>query len=125
MWLLCHDESGGAAIDVATVHTSKETKLRSLIIELLPVAADLSGADIGTVEDVMQYLERYSMSMPHAIPNLDLAIEEISSRNGIFLCYSEKELMEHQALLMRVVGFDSVDLLHQKLNCAVPRKYTT
>mmetsp|Transcript_362 Transcript_362/g.592 ORF Transcript_362/g.592 Transcript_362/m.592 type:complete len:120 (+) Transcript_362:756-1115(+) len=41
--------------------------------------------DLGTTKEILQYMTNYSRSMPNAIPNKELAMEELSQRNYIFL----------------------------------------
>ena len=117
MWLLCHDNHClHDGINVIQVHETKHTQLYELVEkELYPASLELlqryhpnqiSGLKdakqiMGSVDDVMSYLESYSYSMPGAIPNKVLAIEEIDQRNGILLSTSIDQPL-HNALIERI-----------------------
>ena len=58
-----------------------------------------------TITDVMQYMERYSFSIPNAIPSKVLAMQEIESRNKVFTdcCHSlQQQQPIHYRLLQQV-----------------------
>lgn len=101
LWLLCHEDEN--PIDVTTVHDTKSPKLRELVQELLPTANLLAEGDVGTEEEIMEYLESYSRSMPEAVPNKKLAIEEISGRNALFLQAGTDQPL-HEELVKRIAG---------------------
>jgi len=130
MWLLCHDTTTKSSssssssslssspspspIDVTQVHQLKQHELFQLVQhELYPAALalleryhNISHADaisvMGTVGEVMKYLESYSFSMPGACPNKKLAIDEIGQRNSILLSTSIAQ-PRHKALIERVI----------------------
>jgi hypothetical protein len=93
LWLLCHDTEEMDPIDVIRVHETKEDLFRKLVEELLPVAIslfqfyhpDCHTKQMGSVESIYKYLHSYSYSMPGAIPNKQLAIEEMGQRNALLL----------------------------------------
>ena len=72
---------------------------------------------IGNVEEVALYMQNYSHSMPNAIPNKNLAIDEFAQRNGLLLGASgninsngqsfitEGDQPLHINLIKRVVGY--------------------
>ncbi len=119
MWLLCHDNNvDNVSINVTQVHETKFEQLHELVRhELYPASLELlqryhhdndeiTSLDdaieiMGSVEDVMSYLKSYSYSMPGAIPNKVLAIDEIDQRNGILLSTSIDQPL-HRALIERV-----------------------
>jgi hypothetical protein len=120
LWLLCHDQknrtiqTNNDPLDVIQVHELKQEELYKLVrMELYPAALELleqyhgivgSNAThvMGTVDDVMAYLKSYSYSMPGAIPNKNLAIDEIEQRNGILLNTSISQPL-HRALVSTAV----------------------
>lgn len=128
MWLLCHDVEDGnlsdcngcgnntASLTVTQVHETKQELLRALVVEAIPIINILSktthlenkssGEDsIGVdVNDIMEYLESYSRSMPNVTPSKDLAIAEFQGRNGVLLAYAGNQTL-HSQLVHRVVGY--------------------
>lgn len=103
-------------INVTQVHETKQKQLYELVEkELYPASLELlqryhpneiaglkdAKQIMGSVDDVMSYLESYSYSMPGAIPNKVLAIDEIEQRNGILLSTSIDQPL-HKALIERV-----------------------
>jgi hypothetical protein len=122
MWLLCHGVEDGNLSDcsrlsltVTQVHETKQELLRALVVEAIPIIQILSrthlknestGADgIGfDVNDIMEYLESYSRSMPNVTPSKDLAIAEFKGRNGVLLAYAGNQTL-HSQLVHRVVGY--------------------
>jgi hypothetical protein len=122
-------------INVSQVHQLKQNELNELVEkELYPAAVELleryhgrstqlrnastTSADtyanndtdtsldkMGTLEEVMNYLKSYSLSMPNAITNKALAIDEIDQRNGILLSTKLVQIQQplHKALIERVV----------------------
>ncbi len=127
MWLLCHDTtitspiSAEAAvspsqspIDVTQVHQLKQDELFELVRdELYPAALALleqyhnipctdAVKVMGTLKEVMSYMESYSFSMPGACPNKKLAIDEIRQRNCILLSITSIPQPKHKALIGRV-----------------------
>lgn len=128
MWLLCHDhddvdhndvndfkKENNAGLTVVQVHELKHDVLRALVVESKPILEALlqnttrnqmhSSKDSmeWDVNNIMNYLESYSRSMPNAIPRKDLAIREFQGRNGILLKFRNQPL--HEALVQRVVGY--------------------
>ena len=119
MWLLCHDHedcghsNDASPIDVIQVHKTKQSVLYELIVnELYPAALtlleqyhnisdDKAKLYLGSTDEVMTYLESYSLSMPGAIPNKKLAIDEILQRNCILLSTSISQPL-HETLIERV-----------------------
>jgi hypothetical protein len=106
---------GGNPISVKEVHQFKSNQLRSLVDEILPSLCTLaleswtgnniytSVSDdkeyphecekdddrppvIGSVQNILDYLLQYSMSMSNGdvIPSLELALNEIQERNGFY-----------------------------------------
>mmetsp|Transcript_8372 Transcript_8372/g.10591 ORF Transcript_8372/g.10591 Transcript_8372/m.10591 type:complete len:207 (+) Transcript_8372:396-1016(+) len=125
MWLLCHDPYSSSVtsdactstpMDVSNVHKFKNKELCKLVEEeLYPAAVTLleeyhnkSNANarqiMGTVNDVLKYMESYSLSMPGACPNKQLAIDEIEQRNGVLLSVSSVPQPLHRALIKRVMN---------------------
>lgn len=117
MWLLCHDVECKQGFDdeygienvrltVTEVHDTKQELLRALVLEAIPVMKRLKSGgqnDVGyDVNNIMEYLESYSKSMPNVIPSKDLAIAEFQGRNGILLAYGNQPL--HSELVHRVIG---------------------
>lgn len=133
MWLLCHDSnhnnimmsSSSSPIDVTQVHKMKQHELYTLVKnELYPAALTLferyynisymkAIEYMGTLEEVMKYLESYSVSMPGAIPNKELAIDEIRQRNCILLSSSVEQPL-HEDLVCRVTKIDKATLCSKK-----------
>jgi glycine/D-amino acid oxidase-like deaminating enzyme len=54
-----------------------------------------------SMDEMIQYMEQYSFSIPNAIPNIDLAIKEIHCRNQV-LATNSKEQPIHYQLLQQV-----------------------
>lgn len=116
LWLLCHN--GPEPINVATVHDAKSPMLRKLVQEMLPAAASIAAGErgrkpgnneLGSTDEVMEYLESYSRSLPTAIVNLPLSIKEITARNGVFLSISDEFPQPlHEALIRQVAGDGSL-----------------
>ena len=124
MWLLCHDSKIGNAdefqpLTVKQVHEQRGEALNDILEELLPVANLLlqkyyphskeysdKHLNVGSMEEVSKYMQDYSFSMPTAIPNKILAIDEFAQRNGNLLAMKKfiKQPI-HEARIMNVVGF--------------------
>lgn len=124
MWLLCHDSKIGNAdefqpLTVKQVHMQRGEELNDILEELLPVANLLlqkyyphskeysdNHLNVGSMEEVSKYMQDYSFSMPTAIPNKILAIDEFAQRNGNLLAMKKfiKQPI-HEARIMNVVGF--------------------
>jgi len=111
LWLFSNSHDPPISVDI--VHETKQSQLSDLVEELLPAArilaqADMAvradRADIGTLKEVLEYLESYSNSMPGAKPNKDLAISEIKERNGQFLSVSSVKQPIHEGWIKRVTG---------------------
>ncbi|KAL7457061.1 hypothetical protein ACHAWC_008531 [Mediolabrus comicus] len=97
-WLLCHD--GKEPITVKVVWERKLEQIHELVKEMMPALKSLaneswmnndtdmpSKKEFSTVEEFVDYLYRYSYSMKDGkvTPSLDLALDEISERNGVLL----------------------------------------
>lgn len=61
---------------------------------------------IGSVDDVIEYMTAYSMSIPTAIPSKKMAIDEFAQRNG-YLLSMERFVKQplHKRMIRRVVGY--------------------
>lgn len=96
-WLLCHD--GKEPVTVKVVWERKRKQIRELVEEMMPALESLANEswanndtempkkEFSSVEEVVDYLYRYSYSMKDGqiTPSLDLALDEISERNGVLL----------------------------------------
>lgn len=113
MWLLCHDGAGDSPLTVEDVHKFKSDEVKALVEEILPAASLLAGTEgqgMGSVDEVMGFLESYSFSMPTAVPARSLAIGEIEGRNGVFLSLREVAPQPlHKAYIVRVAGPEVLD----------------
>lgn len=126
LWLL----TSNPELDCATVkdaHDKQSKLIQNLVQELLPAARELvkvwsvayvssnnyistsvvdNGIErvFGSIDDVVEYLEAYSYSMPGAAPSLGLALKEVNDRNGRFLAFSDDQNPQplHEHLLARV-----------------------
>jgi len=104
-WLLCHDSN--EPMTVKEVWEKKSEQIHALVAEMLPELERLAAEawnltessnastkikSIGTVQEVVDYLHTYSMSMKHGqiTPSLDLALNEIQERNGVLLSLTVK-----------------------------------
>ena len=108
MWLLCHGNNAGRgeSIPVKDVHELMSDNLKRLVEEMMPTLEAISSEfwshggnhsgdwetkptmqSIGTVQDILDYLEQYSMSLSegNVIPSKELAMREIRERNGVLL----------------------------------------
>jgi glycine/D-amino acid oxidase-like deaminating enzyme len=146
LWLLCHSDRGGP-MPVKDVHRSKSDQLRRLVEEFLPSLDalaleswarddgksihdveysrenrhndDIGATSIGTVQDVLDYLRTYSMSISNGsvIPSRDLALHEINERNGLLLSLMMANASEnggqkngeHINLIRQVAGEEILD----------------
>lgn len=111
MWLLTSENDlDGSAMTVELVHTKRLSELKELVKELLPAVKILAGVEgnaddsIGTVDEVLEYLKSYSMSMPGAKPNKALALAEINERNGQLLSVTSVKQPLHESWIERVSG---------------------
>jgi len=126
LWLFTSDPSGDPTkcITVKEAHHLYSKEIRDLVVELLPAARrlmnegseqnenhdyDLMHGHLGSVSNIIAYLEAYSYSMPNATPSLELALKEVSNRNARFLRMIEETNMNpddnqalHQKLLQRL-----------------------
>jgi glycine/D-amino acid oxidase-like deaminating enzyme len=102
-WLLCHD--GNEPLTVKEVWERKSKQIYELVEEMIPALERLASehwannnavdhqsntetkSTLGTIQEVVDYLYSYSMSMKggHIIPCLELALNEIQERNGVLL----------------------------------------
>ena len=112
-------------ITCSNVHKMKKEQIQKLLRELVPAANELlevyhpesskegtgtvvAGArtGIGSIAEVEKHLQDYSFSMPSAIPNKQLAIEEFEQRNGYLLSVEGSAPQPiHRELVERVVGY--------------------
>mmetsp|Transcript_15752 Transcript_15752/g.23382 ORF Transcript_15752/g.23382 Transcript_15752/m.23382 type:complete len:841 (+) Transcript_15752:96-2618(+) len=103
-WLLCHD-SNDEPMTVKEVWESKSKQIHELVEEMLPALERLASEpwtkhddtelpktltnikSIGTVQEVVDYLYAYSMSMKDGkiTPSLRLGLNEIQERNEVLL----------------------------------------
>jgi glycine/D-amino acid oxidase-like deaminating enzyme len=126
MWLLCHDVGfNDKPLSVKDVHTLHSDKLQKLVEELMPALKALgvetwTTEELGSfqstwsTEEMMIYLERYSMSISggNITPNRELAMREIYERNGLILSLMDEAHMSnsyHWELLRRVTGKELVN----------------
>jgi glycine/D-amino acid oxidase-like deaminating enzyme len=113
MWLLCHSDD--PPLTVKEVHDRKEAELNELLSELLPCLADFIGKPT-ELSAIVEYMKSYSLSMPTAVPSIELAINEVQHRNGVWLAYREKFLQPFHTSLLNAVG---VDWANQELSNTV------
>lgn len=128
MWLLCHDNPNGindgtlpTSITALQVHTIRRDELESLVRdELFPAlslrlqdfVASSSSSSSDVINDLtldvnvaLEYMYKYSQSMPDATPSLALAKEEWKERNAFFLAVRDRVPQpKHEALLHKVGG---------------------
>ena len=139
MWLMCHSFNiGNGPLTVKEVHETKSSQLRRLVEEIMPALEALasesctknskinvsSSQSVGSVQDMLDYLETYSMSISNGnvIPNKELALEEIHERNGLLLSLSNNEQESyHMELLRKVVGGD-IDQYLESRDCVDKEK---
>lgn len=127
MWLMCHSEE--QPMTVKDVHQFRSKELRRLVEEVLPSlealtseswSKDADGANptmpsLGSVQDVLDYLESYSMSIDggNVIPSKKLALREIQERNGLLLSLANEseegtQQIYHMELIRKVVGEEAL-----------------
>ena len=103
-WLLCHDSN--KPMTVKEVWERKSQQVYELVEEMIPALERLAAEpwtnnqndikqsntltkakSIGSVQEVVDYLYAYSMSMKNGLitPSLELALNEIQERNGVLL----------------------------------------
>ena len=128
MWLLCHSTNDDDSNDTTgpltalAVHTSLKDKLDALVRqELFPALCNrLPEAFTNTPEQcnaALEYMHRYSKSMPTAIPNRDLGRDEWKERNAFFLQADNnsnnitQQQPLHVDLLQRVGGISIEDII--------------
>ena len=112
-------------ITCSNVHKMKKEQIQKLLRELVPAANELlevyhpesskegtgtvvagTRTGIGSIAEVEKHLQDYSFSMPSAIPNKQLAIEEFEQRNGYLLSVEGSAPQPiHRELVERVVGY--------------------
>lgn len=125
-WLLCHD--GKEPVTVKVVWERKLKQIHELVEEMMPALESLaneswmnndtempSKIEFSTVEEVVDYLYRYSYSMKDGkiTPSLDLALDEISERNGVLLStmlklQSDARTIKQLELVRRVAGEENL-----------------
>lgn len=111
-WLLCHVQRQ-SPITVSQVYEEHAEILLALVQELWPEAVKLAqgrnannidnSTSILRLSDTLQYLQDYTLSIPYAIPSLELAMAELEHRNGLLVSPQQRL---HRALLQNVVGLD-------------------
>ncbi|KAL3791251.1 hypothetical protein HJC23_000868 [Cyclotella cryptica] len=133
MWLLCHDVGrNDLPITVKEVHASHSIKLRQMVEEIMPMLKSLateqwtknqqcSSQSIGSTQEIMEYLEAYSMSISggNVTPSRDLALREINERNGLIVSLmneSQKDHSCHLELIRRVAGEEWVTKVTKSRN---------
>ncbi|KAL9190688.1 hypothetical protein ACHAXT_000394 [Thalassiosira profunda] len=120
LWVMVHGAGDeGRPVTVKDIHETKSDELRRLVEEVLPSLEalaskswtkndkdDVGQSSAGTVDDVLAYLEQYSMSISNGdvIPSKDLALREIRDRNGLLLRTAGDDQSYHKELLRRVAG---------------------
>ncbi|KAL7547468.1 hypothetical protein ACHAWF_010764 [Thalassiosira exigua] len=136
MWLLCHGaDDGGQPMTVKEVHQTHPTQLQRIVVEIRPAmnviasenwinkvhpeqdtgnAAKLASRSVGSVQEILEYLQMYSMSVSNGevIPGRDLALREIQDRNGLLLSLERthcnagdgESKTYHADLIRRVAG---------------------
>lgn len=103
LWLLCHAQDPPCTVQ--QVHDTHRRELQALVHELWPSFSKITNSKQAKFEDVMQYMESYSNSIANAIPSLDLAIKELSDRNGLFALPDQ---VLHQQLIEKVAGTNAL-----------------
>jgi len=133
MWLMCHSFSNGnGSLTVKEVHETKSGEIKRLVEEIMPALQSLaseswtknsktdvsSQQSIGSVQDILDYLETYSMSISsgNVIPNKELALKEIHERNGLLLSLNNEQQSYHMEILHKVVG-DDIDQYLESKDC--------
>ena len=131
MWLTCHGLcENGRSMQVKDVHRYKSDELKRLVEDILPALETLASENwtaesktvasspdsttesIGSVQDVLDYLHSYSMSISNGnvTPNKKLALIELQERNGLLLSLARSEKLEknsfHEDLIRKVAGDD-------------------
>lgn len=126
MWLLCHGINS-APKTVKEVHEQHSDILVDLVQELLPALSSLCSSPASSrvkfschdievsssikesFNEIIQYMENYSMSMPMAVPSKELAMLEFEDRNGAFLALSSDDHPQklHKELVERFVSSSS------------------
>ena len=147
MWLLCHstnttttnnnnnnnnNNNRTGALTALQVHTSLKDELDALVRqELFPALCHkLPEAFSNTPEQctaALEYMHRYSKSMPTAIPNLQLGRDEWKERNAFFLPADNNNTVTQQQplhvdLLQRVGGISIEDIVNSTMS---PKNSTT
>mmetsp|Transcript_19860 Transcript_19860/g.28116 ORF Transcript_19860/g.28116 Transcript_19860/m.28116 type:complete len:817 (+) Transcript_19860:54-2504(+) len=137
MWLFCHYEPTKDPITVKSVHETYTPLLEKLLQELLPIAHDLTSDIMASsssssttravvdekdrddtdfsskssfLKETLQYLEKYSLSIPNAIVKKECAFDEIQTRNGVFLSWRDKYPQPfHEELIANAAGKDILE----------------
>jgi len=123
LWLLCHLERGRPPITVAEVYEEHIEVLFGLVHELWPAFEALlmsqtttttttTNADeapetttqLPTLPETLVYFQDYTLSIPDAIPSLDLAIAELADRNGVLAAPNQPL---HRQLVEQVAGLEA------------------
>jgi glycine/D-amino acid oxidase-like deaminating enzyme len=113
LWLICHTiHKDGLPISVSEVHRHHAAQLHALVEELLPSAREIISQrvsplihELPTMEESLQYLQQYSLSIPNAVPSIQLARAEIEYRNQVFTANRRPDEQPlHFALLSQALG---------------------
>jgi glycine/D-amino acid oxidase-like deaminating enzyme len=114
MWLLCHaSPNNDDPITALQVHTELAKKLENLVKkELFPaLCARIPEFSPDDCDTALDYMYRYSKSMPGAIPNRNLAVAEWKERNAFFLAVRDTVPQPlHEKLLQQVGGISQDDI---------------
>ena len=116
MWLLCHSTGSNEPLKLREVHAGLEPTLVELVQELLPALNQITGT-AQEMDATLDYLKRYSLSMPEAIPSKDLAMKELVDRNLVLLKYetdSHKQTLHRKLLLDAAASLKALDSLHDR-----------
>jgi glycine/D-amino acid oxidase-like deaminating enzyme len=121
MWLLCHSADDSRPLTFEQVHKKHQTTLDRLVGDILPALEKFVGQSIQQ-KDVDDYMRNYSLSIAHAIPNKELAIAELSDRNGLWLGLRTEENPQefHQELIETVVTRKALEQLLAESNGQQP-----
>ena len=120
LWLLCHLERGRPPITVAEVYEEHIEVLFGLVHELWPAfeallrsqtttttnegEASETTTTLPTLPETLVYFQDYTLSIPDAIPSLDLAIAELADRNGVLAAPNQPL---HRQLVEQVAGMEA------------------
>jgi len=92
---------GGAPVGELVRDLDSREEVEALACELLAVGGPAYGLCGDDGEELVTDLVHYSLSIPHAVPSVPMALEELSWRNGFFLRRRRSPL--HLAALRRAL----------------------